>query len=130
MCFYIPVLHKGILLKFIQDILIFIQKHYKKQYAENTRETIRRQTIHQFEQAGIVIRNPGNPRRPTNSPNTVYAISDEALKVIKKYKTLFWETAIKKFVKEKGKLIEKYKKLKKEHLMPVALPDGKILRFS
>ncbi|MDP2749855.1 MAG: adenine methyltransferase, partial [Nanoarchaeota archaeon] len=37
----------------IHDILVFIQKNYNKKYAENTRETIRRQTLHQFEQAGI-----------------------------------------------------------------------------
>lgn len=42
----------------IHDILMFIQKAYRKKYAENTRETIRRQTLHQFEQAGIVARNP------------------------------------------------------------------------
>ncbi|ODS34892.1 restriction endonuclease [Candidatus Altiarchaeales archaeon WOR_SM1_SCG] len=114
----------------IHDILVFIQEQYKKQYAENTRETIRRQTIHQFEQAGIVVRNPDNPRRPTNSPNTVYAISDDALEVIKKYKTLFWKSALEEFVKKKGKLIEKYNKRSKEHFIPVELPDGKILGFS
>jgi adenine-specific DNA-methyltransferase len=37
----------------IHDILAFIQKNYGKQYAENTRETIRRQTLHQFEQAAL-----------------------------------------------------------------------------
>lgn len=64
----------------IHDILLFIEKKYKKTYAENTRETIRRQTLHQLEQAGIVVRNPDDPDRPTNSPNNVYAISDAALK--------------------------------------------------
>lgn len=65
----------------IHDILIFIQKYYGKQYAENTRETIRRQTLHQFEQAGIAVRNADNPLRPTNSPKTVYAIADDALQL-------------------------------------------------
>jgi len=37
----------------IHDILVFVNTHYGKDYAENTRETIRRQTIHQFEQAGL-----------------------------------------------------------------------------
>jgi len=54
----------------IHDILIFIQEYYGKRYAENTRETIRRQTLHQFEQAGVVVRNPDDPFRPTNSPKT------------------------------------------------------------
>jgi len=114
----------------IHDILIFIQKHYGKQYAENTRETIRRETLHQFEQAGIAIRNPDNPLRPTNSPKTMYAIADDALRVIRKYGATSWQSAISKFVKSKGRLIEKYEKRRKTHLIPVPLPDGKIVSFS
>lgn len=114
----------------IHDILIFIQEHYGKKYAENTRETIRRQTLHQFEQAGITVRNPDNPFRPTNSPKTVYAISDDALEVIKRYGTSGWQSALQEFVKKKGKLIEKYEKRKKKYLIPVNLPDGTLVNFS
>ena len=32
-------------------IMRFIAKHYNKKYAENSRETFRRQTLHQFYQA-------------------------------------------------------------------------------
>lgn len=106
----------------IHDILIFIQKHYGKQYAENTRETIRRQTLHQFEQAGITIRNPDDPTRPTNSPKTVYAITEDALQVIRKYGTPNWKFGLKVFLKTKGKLIDKYEKRKKEFLISVELP--------
>lgn len=114
----------------IHDILIFIQEHYGKQYAENTRETIRRQTLHQFEQAGIIIRNPDNLFRPTNSPKTVYAIADDALEVVKKYGTPGWHFALREFVDNKGKLIEKYEKRKKEHLISVDLPEGTHVNFS
>ncbi|MDO9035297.1 MAG: hypothetical protein Q7U51_08855, partial [Methanoregula sp.] len=40
----------------IHDVMGFIKENYAITYAENSRETIRRQTLHQFEQAGIVIR--------------------------------------------------------------------------
>lgn len=43
-----------------------------KEYAANSRETIRRQTIHQFEQARLVNRNPDDPSRSTNSGETRY----------------------------------------------------------
>lgn len=114
----------------IHDILIFIQDHYGKKYAENTRETIRRQTLHQFEQAGITVRNPDNPSRPTNSPKTVYAISDEALDAVIKFNTSDWQFALQEFVKNKGKLIERYEKRKKKYLIPVDLPDGTLVNFS
>ncbi len=114
----------------IHDTLVFIKEYYGKQYAENTRETIRRQTLHQFEQAGIVIRNPDNPSRPTNSPNTVYAIADDALKVIKKHGAPNWQNALKEFIRKKGKLIDKYEKRKEKYSISVNLPDGTPVNFS
>lgn len=114
----------------IHDILIFIQTNYGKKYAENTRETIRRQTLHQFEQAVVVIRNSDDPFRPTNSPRTVYAIADDALEAIRKYDSHDWRVASRKFVKNKGKLIEKYEKRKKKYLISVDLPNGTLVDFS
>jgi len=114
----------------IHDIMIFIQEYYGKQYAENTRETIRRQTLHQFEQAGIAVRNSDNPLRPTNSPKTVYAIADDALEVIKQYGVATWEAALAEFVKNKGRLIERYEQRRKTNLIPVDLPNGTLVNFS
>lgn len=37
-------------------IMQFIREHYGKDYKPNTRETIRRQTLHQFEQAMIICK--------------------------------------------------------------------------
>jgi len=98
----------------IHDILLFIEKYYGKKYAENTRETIRRQTLHQFEQAGVVVRNFDDPLKPTNSPNTVYSVSDEALKAIRAYGTNDWDKYLHEFISIKGRLIERYEKRKKK----------------
>lgn len=114
----------------IHDMMVFMLKHYGREYAENSRETIRRQTIHQFQQAAIVIKNPDDPRRPTNSPNTVYGITDEALGVVSKYGTVQWDAALRRFVKNEGKLIEKYEKRKKRHQISVSLPNGTLVDFS
>ena len=114
----------------IHDIIIFIQEQYEKQYAENTRETIRRQTLHQFEQAGIIVRNPDNPFRPTNSPKTVYMIADDAFDLVKKYDTIDWDDFLQNFVKSKGKLIEKYEKRNNKYRIPLDLPDGTSVNFS
>lgn len=114
----------------IHDILMFLEKSYKKKYAENTRETIRRQTLHQFEQAGIVLRNPDDPSRPTNSPNTVYTITDEALEAIKQYGTPKWKKALREFIRNKGKLIERYEKRRSRNLISLNMPNGSPIRFS
>ena len=67
----------------IHDMLSEIKARYGREYAENTRETIRRQVIHQFEQAGLVIRNPNAPGLATNSPRTHYTLSDAAIRTIR-----------------------------------------------
>ncbi len=92
----------------IHDIMGFIKEHYNVEYAENTRETIRRQTLHQFEQAGIVVRNLDDPERPTNSPKTNYAISLPALEVIKAYGSQSFGSELEKFIGNHGTLIEAY----------------------
>lgn len=114
----------------IHDILIYIQDYYGKKYAENTRETIRRQTLHQFEQAGITVRNPDDPFRPTNSPKTVYAITEDALNVIRRYGKKEWKSSLNVFLKNKGRLIDRYEKRKKSYQISVELPDGNSVYFS
>lgn len=56
----------------ITPIMDWIRTYYKKNYAPNTRETVRRQTMHQFVQAGIVRYNPTSRtgRRIAQTPYT------------------------------------------------------------
>lgn len=114
----------------IHDILVFIRKHYKKRYAENTRETIRRQTLHQFEQAGIVERNSDDSSRPTNSPNTVYNITKEALKLVSFYHSPLFEKSLRKFIASKGRLVDKYDKRKHKNQIELKFGKDTCIKFS
>lgn len=77
----------------IHNMLLCINQNYGREYAENTRETARRQVIHQFEQAGLVVRNPDDASLPTNSPLTHYALTDAALAAVRTYTTEQWPAA-------------------------------------
>ncbi len=107
----------------IHDIMGFIKENYAITYAENSRETIRRQTLHQFEQAGIVIRNRDEPTLPTNSPKNNYTITPEVLSVIRAYKTPCFDAELTHFTANHGKLIDKYSGRKREHDLTVTLND-------
>ena len=50
----------------ITPMMDFSRDSYGKTYAPNTRETFRRQTVHQFVAAGIALYNPDDPTRPVN----------------------------------------------------------------
>lgn len=111
----------------IHEIMQFIGNNYGLVYAENSRETIRRQTIHQFEQAGLIERNADDPTRPTNSPNTVYSIIPETLKLIKNYGTKNWNNELESFLKNKKTLAEIYLSKRKIHKIPVKIGDKEIV---
>src|SRR5690348_15071521 len=74
----------------ITPIMDWIRKHYKKAYAPNTRETVRRQTMHQFVEAGIAVYNPDKPERPVNSPAAVYQIEPSTLELLRSFDTRAW----------------------------------------
>lgn len=77
----------------ITEMMNFFRDYYGKEYAPNTRETVRRFTVHQFVQAGIVIPNPDEPR-PINSPHYVYQLEPSALKLIREFGKKSWETEV------------------------------------
>ena len=66
----------------ITPMMTFFSERYGKTYAPNSRETVRRFTVHQFIEAGIVIPNP-DKARPVNSPNAVYQIEKGALRLLR-----------------------------------------------
>jgi adenine-specific DNA-methyltransferase len=66
-------------LRGITQMMDWFREHYKKSYAPNTRETVRRQTMHQFVQMGLAVQNPDDPGRAINSPKWSYRLSEPAL---------------------------------------------------
>ena len=92
----------------IWDIMSYMRETYSKDYAANSRETIRRQTIHQFEQARIVDRNVDDPIRPTNSGRTVYCLTNEILEVLKSFGTPGFSKSVTNFTDKAGLLKVKY----------------------
>lgn len=66
----------------IHDVIVFIKENYGIQYAENSRETFRKQAMHHFRTAAFIEDNG----MATNSPNYRYRITSEFLRVIKNIK--------------------------------------------
>jgi type II restriction enzyme len=113
-----------------KGIMSFISVNYEKEYAPNTRETFRRQVLHQFVQAGIADYNPDIPDLPVNSPRAHYAISEIALETIKAYRTRGWKKAKENFKTQVGELREKYSKDREMSRVPLKLANGKVLLLS
>ena len=64
-------------------LMQWLRDHYDKDYNPNSRETIRRQTLHQFVDAGLVLCNPDDPQRAVNSSRNCYQIAPVALALLR-----------------------------------------------
>ena len=114
----------------ITPMMGFFAKHYNKRYAPNTRETVRRQTVHQFLQAGLIILNPDNPSRPVNSPKAVYQIEPSALNLLKKYGKPGWTKNAAKYLSNAETLRKKYARERKMLRIPINLANGEKIQLS
>jgi type II restriction enzyme len=113
-----------------KGIMAFIAENYGKEYAPNTRETFRRQVLHQLVQAGIADYNPDIPDLPVNSPRAHYAISAIALETVKTFRTRKWKNSVTQFKNQIGELKTKYSKDRKMSRVPIKLGNGKVLMLS
>jgi len=113
------------------DIMKFMREAYGKDYAPNSRETIRRQTLHQFEQARLIDRNPDDPSRATNSGKTVYSLTMPALAVVQAFENNYgFEAAVTSFKKDFGSLETAYHGSRELHRVALVLGDGTQLSLS
>src|SRR5262245_43973056 len=81
-------------LRGIKSINSFIAKSYGIRYAENTRETIRDEAVKYFVDAALLLKNPDEPTRPTNSGKTVYQVESTALALLRTFGTESWSTQL------------------------------------
>ena len=114
----------------ITPIMDWIREHYKKVYAPNTRETVRRQTMHQFVDAGIVLYNPDKPTRPVNSPAAVYQIEPSALSLLRSFGTAAWHENLTAYLAGRQTLTARYANERRQNLVPVQIAPGKEIALS
>lgn len=114
----------------ITPIMDWAKKHYKTEYAPNTRETFRRQTMHQFVAAGIALYNPDDPTRPTNSPNAVYQIEPSTLALLKTYGNKAWAKNLAEWLATRQTLSQRYAKVRNLERVPVKIGRSKKIELS
>ena len=109
----------------IHDIIQFANTYYGTSYAENSRETFRKQALHRFRTAALVEDNG----KATNSPNYRYRLTDETLQLIRNLDTNEWNKHLKLFLTYHEKLVDIYASKKKMTMMPVKI-NGDDFSFS
>ncbi|MDP3972478.1 MAG: BsuBI/PstI family type II restriction endonuclease [Candidatus Nanopelagicales bacterium] len=106
------------------DIMEWIRSHLGVDYKPNTRETIRRQTLHQFAQALLVEQNPDDPTRPVNSPKWCYRICPGALALARAFGEDDFTSQLDQYRINAPSLLEQYAAERLMTRIPVRLPGG------
>ena len=109
----------------IHDIIQFVNTFYDMSYAENSRETFRKQALHRFRTAALIEDNG----KATNSPNYRYRLTEETVEMLRTMGTPAWKTSVKRFLYYHEKLIDLYASKKKMTIMPVNI-NGESFKFS
>ena len=107
----------------VHDIIAFAKEKYSIIYAENSRETFRKQALHHFRTAALVEDNG----KATNSPNYCWRLTAEFLDVLRNIELN--DKPLKKFLKNHKQLVDTYASKKKMQKMPVKI-NGHDFTFS
>lgn len=101
----------------IHDIIAFAKKNYGITYAENSRETFRKQAMHHFRNAALIEDNGV----ATNSPNYRYRLTTEALSAIQCLGGKKQKSAVKRFLEHHQQLKDTYTSKRQMLLVPVKI---------
>lgn len=108
----------------ITPIMNWARVHYGRDYAPNTRETFRRQSMHQFIEAGVCLYNPDQPDRAVNSPKAVYQVAPQLLEVLKQFGSSGYRVALAGVLAQRETLVQQYAKARKMQKVAVKVRDG------
>ena len=114
----------------ITPMMEFMDRQYGKKYAPNSRETVRRQTIHQFLDAGLIVANPDNPQRAINSGRTVYQIESSALELLRTYGAADWKQNLETYLASIETLKARYAQAREMNRIPVEIAPGQTITLS
>ncbi len=117
-------------LRGITPIIEFVGDAYGVRYAPNTRETIRDEAVKYFVESGMLIRNPDEPGRPTNSGKTVYQVEPHALELLRSFNTLEWAAKLTTYLASRERIRRELERQRSLTRIPVKLPSGKTVTLS
>ena len=117
-------------LRGITPIIAFINEAYRIRYAPNTRETIRDEAVKYFVDAGVLIRNPDDLARPTNSGKTVYQVEAHALALFRSFGDRDWARSLQRYVSGRDAIRRELERERELARVPVTLPSGELVTLS
>ena len=114
----------------VAPIMNWCRDVYGKEYAPNTRETFRRQTLDQFVNGGLCLYNPDKPDRAVNSPKACYQVAPELFDVLRTFDTPEWDSSVENWLSHRETLAAQYAMAREMQMIPLTLDGGIEIKLS
>jgi hypothetical protein len=114
----------------VTPLMHWMAEHLGKRYAPNSRESVRRQTLHQFVDAALVVLNPDDPSRPINSGKNVYQVDERAFALLRQFGTPQWEHDLSLYLEQRPGQQAAYAARREQSMIPVTLPNGAEIKLT
>jgi len=107
----------------ITEMMDWMRHAYGKQYAPNSRETVRRHSVHQLITAGLVQQNIDR-KLPINSQDNPYTLSPEFTMLLRTFGAKPWWRALARFLAAHPALKGRYAQQRDMALIPVTFQSA------
>ena len=114
----------------IRAILDFARKKLGHNYAENTRESIRKYSVKQLVAAGVLLHNPDKPDRAVNSSDNCYQVESNALALFRKFGTKNWKQTLSTYLETRQTLADQFAQHRDMQRIPVVIAHGRKIKLS
>lgn len=113
-----------------REIIKFWNTHYGENLADSSYDDVRRKDLAYLVEAMLVARSAANPGADTNDGTRGYALTQEALTLLRSFGRDDWEDQLQRFRRTVPDLEDRLAKARKFNMVPVTLPDGTQLDLS
>lgn len=114
----------------IRAILDFAREKLDRNYAENTRESVRKYSVKQLVSAGMLLHNPDMPDRAVNSSDNCYQVEGHALALLRQFGSKTWGGSLEAYLAARGTLAAQYARARDLHRVPVKVKGGQKITIS
>ncbi len=114
----------------IRAILDFAREKLNRNYAENTRESVRKYSVKQLVSAGVLLHNPDKPDRAVNSSDNCYQVEGHALALLRQFGSKTWGRSLETYLAVRGTLAAQYAHTRELHRIPVRVKAGQEITLS
>jgi hypothetical protein len=114
----------------IRAILDFAREQLETNYAENTRESVRKYSVKPLVSAGLLLHNPDDPTRPVNSSGNCYQVEEHALALLQQFGSKTWKTSLETYLAARETLIAKYAHARELQRIPLKVKNDQEITLS